>query len=185
LAINQGFSPRKNTSTLIQAWPLVRNRFPEARLAMLGSGHGPGEAAEAWALSRGLREGIAFLGLRPYDEVQRLLKEEADLFVHPSLEECCPMVVLEAEAAGLPVVGGRCSGGVPYVMGDGQAGLLVDVRNPATLAEGICRLLEDEGLRKQTGARAKGLVEERFTLDRVADQYLRLLGDLAQGGVHA
>jgi glycosyltransferase involved in cell wall biosynthesis len=70
-------------------------------------------------------------------------------------------------------------------MGDGQAGLLVDVRNPATLAEGICRLLEDEGLRKQTGARAKGLVEERFTLDRVADQYLRLLGDLAQGGVHA
>jgi glycosyltransferase involved in cell wall biosynthesis len=90
------------------------------------------------------------------------------------------MVILEAMAAGLPIVGGAASGGVPWLLGDGEAGILVDVRHPEAMAGAIATLLDDRARAQDLGRRALRRVEECFSPTAVTSAYLdaysRVLG---------
>lgn len=178
IAINQGFGRLKNTSTLIRAWPRILARIPGARLILLGAGHGPGEAAQQWAKHHLLGKGINFRGAVSNGEVYRMLAEEAHLLIHPSREESFGMALLEAHSVGLPSVGGRDSGGVPYVMAGGATGRLVDVTDPLSIAHGACELLCDPQAYEKCSAAALAISRERFSLDSVAHQYLDELAQL-------
>lgn len=173
IAVNDGFGRRKNVEKLLTAWPSVRRRHADAELLLVGQGYGVSGAAWQWAEARGLGEGIKFVGPVDRSELPRLLAS-ARLLAHPSLEESFGMVILEAMAVGLPVLGGRSSGAVPWLL-EGGAGILVDVRNEDAIADGIVRLLTDRSLAARTGARGRQRAREQFAVEAVAHAYVRVL----------
>ena len=116
------------------------------------------------------------------EDVRELLAD-SHVFVLSTRSEGLPVTVLEAMAAGLPVVACRV-GGIPELVVDGETGLLVPRGDPESLAEAIARLLEDAGLRERLGAAGRSRVEERFGRDAFVEGHLELLRrQLAQRGL--
>jgi glycosyltransferase involved in cell wall biosynthesis len=96
-----------------------------------------------------------------------------DVFVLPSLGEGMCNTILEAMAAGLPVVATR-TGGNPELVHDGVTGQLVPVQDGAALNRAIAAYLDDPSLRPQHGAAGRKRVREEFTVEAMVDGYLQL-----------
>jgi len=153
--------PVKGVCFLIQALA----RLDGVRLAIAGDG--PERAAlEALAERLGVAGRVHWLGQR--GDVQRLLPA-FDLFVQPSLHEGLPNTVLEAMAAGLPVVATGV-GGTPEAVVDGVTGLLVGPGDPEMLARAISRLLDDPATRQAMGQAGRERVVQHFTVERMVAQ---------------
>ena len=103
----------------------------------------------------------------------------ADLLVLPSHSEGSPLVLLEAMAAGLPIVATNV-GGVPEISVHGETALLVDRGRPAALADAMGRLLEDEQLRKQFGETARTIALKYFSLESYCENIVKLYCQLLQ-----
>jgi glycosyltransferase involved in cell wall biosynthesis len=177
-------SRRKNFRALLSAFPLVLAEHENAQLRLVGPGLEPDGLMADWARSQALARSVTFVG--PVDRSQ-LAREmsEATVFCHPSLEESFGMVLIEALLAGLPVVAGRKSGGVPWVLFDGQAGLLVDVQNARRIAEGISTAIEDPTSTVSLSLDLATELPRRFSAEAVASQYVdvytRLLRSAGKG----
>jgi glycosyltransferase involved in cell wall biosynthesis len=117
--------------------------------------------------SRRLERSVHLIGHR--DDVPALLRE-IDLLVLPSLREGTPVVLLEAMAAGLPVIATDV-GGVSRLIEHGSTGRLVPPGDADALATEIRRWLEEPGDRIRVGARARELVRSQFTSERMAQSY--------------
>jgi glycosyltransferase involved in cell wall biosynthesis len=91
-----------------------------------------------------------------------------------SLWEGLPIALLEAMSAGLPVISTKVEG-VEEVIVEGENGLLVPIGNSAALADAITQLLADPQLRHKMGASSKAKVLEFYTVDRMCEQYLKLM----------
>lgn len=139
--------------------------------ALVGTGW---KAEEYRGLARelGLGERVRFLGRRGPDEIRRLMAD-ATVLAAPSRVENCPLVPLEAMAAGLPVVASGV-GGTPEIVTDGESGLLVPADDPEALARGLARVLDDPALAAELvgGGRREA---ERHRWDDVVDRILREL----------
>jgi len=146
-----------------------------ARLTIVGDGGDRGAVEEAIA-ETGL-EGVLMLGER--DDVLDHLAV-SDVFVLSSLSEGLPMSVLEAMAAGLPLVLTRV-GGMPELVAEGDNGRLVPPGDPAALAEAIDALARDVALRRAYGAASRKRVEETFALRRFQEEHVRLYERLLAG----
>lgn len=166
-----GWGHYKNGQAAIAAFAAVRKSVAGARLMMFGAGHGPGEEAERWAVANGMRDGIDFVGMLPHAELLRRVARDVDVLVHPALEEAQPMSVIEAMSQGIPVIGGRHSGGVPWTLDDGRAGILVDVTDPAAIAGAMLGLANDTATRLAWGERGRQLALSRYHIRVVADAY--------------
>jgi glycosyltransferase involved in cell wall biosynthesis len=160
-------SPPKDFVTLERALALVPSGSVRARL--VGDGR-ERPALEAEAARLGLDGEVEFLGERR--DVTALLAD-ADLFVLSSHSEGMPMSVLEAMAAGLPVVASAV-GGVPEVVVSGDTGLLVPPGDPATLAAALERLADDPVLRLRLGNAGRHRAEQHFGLARFERAHLEL-----------
>ncbi len=174
VAVNQGFSPYKNVATLLNAFPLIRSAMPHAQLRLIGRGYEIGGPAWVWAEKAGLNVGVDFAGPLRREEVRTAL-DVSDLLVHPSLQEASPMVLAEAMARSVPVIAGRSSGGVAWVLDDGESGLLVDVRSPMEIATGAVRLLQADDDWDRLAATALTSSRTRFLAPIVVEQYESLL----------
>jgi len=175
--LTMGFVARlvevKGVLDLLEAAALVVARFPRARLVLVGDG----------PLREAVLERIETLGLNPHVELLGRLEDPApalqgfDLFVLPSHNEGMGRAVVEAMAAGLPVVA-TCVGGLPDVVVDGETGLLVPPRDPGALAEALMRLLEDPGLRTRMGQAGQARAEEfsdQVMFERLETLYSEIL----------
>jgi glycosyltransferase involved in cell wall biosynthesis len=151
--------PVKGLDTFLEAAARLTARRPELELAIFGSG----------SLAGPLRARADALGLRvemPGHVPAREALSRLAVLALPSLMENSPMALLEAMAAGVPVVASAV-GGIPELAPPSTA-LLVPPRDPAALAAGIERLLDDAPAREAQVAAARARVTECFTADRMA-----------------
>lgn len=168
----------KDFLTLVRAVALLPRRTVRALIV----GDGPERAdVEAEARRLGVEEDVVVLGNR--GDVAELLAA-ADAFVLPSTSEAMPMSVLEAMAAGLPVVASAV-GGVPELVLDGETGLLVEPARPDALAAAIGRLAADPAARRRMGDAGRRRAEDEFAVDDCRAAHVALYRSLIGAGVVA
>lgn len=174
------FTPRKNHDQLIAAWTEVVRKSQASHLILVGGGR-LREHFER-RVQRCAIPNVRFLGFRR--DVPTIL-QASDVLVLVSRHEGLPRSVLEAMAAGLPVVATDVRGNRDLVE-DGVNGLLVRVGDVQGLAEALLRLARDPELRRRMGAAGRDKVTD-YSLDRVLDEmaaiYRRFLPPAAPGGI--
>jgi len=123
-----------------------------------------------------LADRVRVLPAQPRETIFQLYRE-SDVFVLPTWREGFPNVVIEAMAAGLPVVATPV-GAIPEAVEDGRSGLLVPVRDAAALEAALRRLIDDPSLRRALGAAARARVEAVFSFGAVVDQLAKYYDEL-------
>ncbi len=159
-------TPRKGVLDLIEASSRLLRRGVQHELHLIGGTPDEGPAAAEPVLLASATRGAELLGTRPPDEMPAGYTQ-ADVFCLPSWWEAMPMSILEAMAAGLPVVATDV-GDVPRLVDDGTTGLVVPPRSVEALEVALERLLTDPGLRCSMGVAGRKRVEELFSSDVTA-----------------
>jgi len=158
--------PRKGHEYAVMAMPDILREHPTARLMLVGEG--PRHAyLEALAKSLGIQASIMMRGFEP--NVPALMLS-VDVCVHPSLDEPFGIALLEAMAAGKPVVATSVDG-IPEIIEHGANGLLVPPRDPKAIADAVLALLRNEPFRERTGAAGRARVEREFTIQETVRSY--------------
>lgn len=176
---------RKGVHHLIEAVGKIAAKLPALKCLILGEADVPADREYADGLLRriaelGLTDRVRILGYR--DDVPEMLKV-FDVMVLPSETENCPRSVLEAQAAGRPVVGFRV-GGMPEVVADGDSGVLIDPFDVVAMADALGRLLSDAPTLAAMGQAGRRRVMERFDLQTNLGRLMDLLveqADVAAG----
>lgn len=163
----------KRHDLLIRAFACVRRRIPEARLLLVGDGP-ERTSLERLAAQLLPADCVRFAGRQAAPE--RFLKA-MDVMALTSRSEGMPLAVLEAWAAGTPVVATRV-GGIPELVADGETGLLVEFGNVDQLAGAIERLLADRPLAARISGAAARQADERHSLEQMAANYQRHYDEL-------
>jgi len=181
VSINNGFGKRKNVKSLMLAYRIIKKAVPNCRLMLIGSGFEKNGEAHKWSKQNYLFDGIDFFGSIPHKEVLEIL-EYADLMVHPSLEESFGMTLLEAMAKKTPVIGGKDSGSVPWVLSYGKSGVLTDVTSPKLIANEAIKLLKNKMLWEKFSSAGYHYAWENYRLMKIVDQtiheYRKVLQDV-------
>jgi len=143
------------------------------RLLIAGDGEAEAEVRQTFA---GLAGRTVWLGRREAAELAGIYAA-CDVFVWPAVKESPGMCFLEAQAAGMPVVG--CdAGGVPDVVGDGETGFLPPHRDSVAFAAAVVRLLDDQDMRRRMGQAAYHRIAERHDVTSAGQRLNRLLSGL-------
>jgi glycosyltransferase involved in cell wall biosynthesis len=166
------FRPEKAHDVLIRAWSDVAEALPGATLRLVGDGPLRGQVERAIEAA-GLAQNVEVVG--PVEDVWPLLAQ-SDLFVLASRSEPLGIVVLEAMAAGLPVVA-TAVGGVQELVDPGRTGLLVPRDDPQRLSEAVVDLLRDRP-RREALADAGREAARRHTKDAMVAEYYALYDEL-------
>lgn len=165
--------PIKGPVYLLKAMPQVWQKNPDVKLVFVGKGELESEL-KAVADDMGARDRVLFLGWR--DDVHEVMSV-FDIFVLPSLNEGMGRVIVEAMAAGKPVVASK-TGGIPDLVIDGETGILVEPGDSEGLAEAINHLLKSPDLRQtmgQEGRKRCHLFSEKLMIEKIDKLYQRLL----------
>ncbi len=159
----------KGVVELLSALDQVIDANPELHARLVGGEQYPGDWQALQAMHRSLRHRAAVELTGPrFDAALAAEYAAADFLVLPSYFEAMPMVIVEAMAAGLPVVATRV-GGIPDMITDGEGGLLVEPRDVGALAGALERLANDPELRRRMGARNRQLAAERYSQARFVE----------------
>ena len=180
IGLNARLTPQKGITYLLQALPAVLRRFPDITVIIAGEGDLLSDL-RAESEARGVAEHVRFLGLRP--DVEELL-QLYDVYVSPSLWEGLPMSLLEAMAAGCPIVASDV-GGVPTALRHRVSGTLVPARDADALAAAIIELVGDPELRLRYAAAARKDAIEEFSAVAMTRRYERLYLRLPDSSLHA
>ncbi len=159
----------KGPELLLRAAQSLTGRFPEALFALVGDGPAR-EEMEALARELGIGQRVIFTGAR---RDMPGVYASLDLCVLPSWNEGLPLSVLEAMAAGVPVVTTRV-GSLPEVVQPESTGLLIEPGDTTGLSGALARLLGDAELRNRLAQNGRRLVEERFSATRMAEEYIQV-----------
>ncbi len=166
-------SPEKGFEILVQAAVEVRAQCPDVGFVLFGDG--PLRSLLQDQVARcGLQDWFVMPGFR--DDLDELLPS-LDLFCSSSYSEGLPNVILEAHAAGVPVVA-TAVGGTPEVLDEGATGFLVPSGSPSALAAPIVRLASDASLRERMGTATRDRVREQFSFSAQATNYRQLFDTL-------
>ncbi len=165
--------PRKGVDTLLRALPAVLREI-DVKLVVAGDGNMP--VYQQLAQTLGISDKLHFLG-RVTDDTLRLLYASCDLFVLPSRLEGLGIAILEAMAAGKPVVATNV-GGIPELIESGQNGILVAVSNEGELASAMVKLLNDRALAWTMGQNNIQKVRQLYSWDIAARKTEHLYREL-------
>lgn len=172
--------PRKGQLLLIKSLPAILAEFPNTKLFLLGRTYTQYQSQYLTKLKLqitrlNLEHKVVFLDDVPKNDLIQLYMLSS-LFVFPTEAEMAPLVLLEAMAAGLPIV----LTNKPYlkeIIGNGEAGILVE-REQKSIESAILHLLGDNALMSRIGSNGKKIVEQKHRLDKVIQQYWDLYESL-------
>ena len=167
--------PEKGQLCLLEAFAQIADRFPDARLLLVGALHGPCAPLLQSAVARLGLQGKAHL-TEIRSDVPRLIRE-ADISVVPPTEEVSVLAIMESMAASKPVIASKV-GGIPEVVAHGESGLLVPPGNPSALATALTDLLRNPWLRHKMGEAGRRLVEENFNASVAARRMVTVYENL-------
>jgi glycosyltransferase involved in cell wall biosynthesis len=164
---------QKRPDIAVRAFAAIRDRVPGATLAFVGDGP-ERPAVESLVQELGLADAVRLLGAR--DDVAELLAS-AHCLLLASDYEGCPLSVIEAMAAGVPVVATRV-GGVPEIVADGATGLLAEPRDPAGLARALAGVLTDPALARRLGDAGRERAHEQFGRELMARRIVAIYDEI-------
>jgi len=172
---------KKGFADLISACALLRARGRTFQCSIVGEGPLE-ESLRAQIAAAGLNECVELAGPQTQAEIARRLAH-ATIFALPCTRDAdggmdnLPTVIMEAMAAGLPVISTPL-GGIPEMIEDGINGELIPERDPAALSAAIERLLDDPERARGFGSRGRQIAREKFSIETSARQLQALLGSL-------
>jgi glycosyltransferase involved in cell wall biosynthesis len=173
LSVGRLTDPRKNIPLLLNAFARVADAYPAWTLAL--AGEEPNGALRELSEKMGVSGRTRWLGRVSSDRLRELYGT-AGVFVLPSLQEGLGIVLLEAMATGLPVIATRC-GGPEEVIRDRETGVLVRNDDVDALTAELDALLGDALTRERIGSAGRVIVRDRFSVERVAEQYSNTMAD--------
>jgi len=176
--------PIKGVTYLVSAMAKVVEKYPKSLFVLVGKGDDKGEEEiklKEQVERAGLADKVRFLGWRPdVDEIMGCF----DIFVLPSLNEGMGRVLVEAMAAGLPIVASRV-GGIPDLIKDGKNGLLVPPADAPALEKAISDLLADNENRNRMGKAGKNICRPysaEAMVEQIDNLYTALVEKHCQNG---
>jgi len=194
-------SPEKGVHVLLDAFELILQRYPDASLTIVGpewiaprqilvdlclekasvSSLAPFYKGSYLSqlkrnLSPGAAKRVTFTGLVAHSDVPTHYGN-ADIYINPSLYESFGMSIIEAMAAGVPVVATRV-GAVPELISHGHSGFLVDAASPLAIADGVTRLFTDANLRNSISCVGRDIVSKQFPWQTVCSRLMQMYRDV-------
>ncbi len=173
LSILTGFSHRKNAKTAILAFQKLKQKLrTDITYTLFGSGFESEGDAFKWAEQNNLLDGLEFKGSINHSELMQEISKY-DILFHPSLEESFGNTLIEGMSRGLPVLAGKDSGAVPWVLKHGENGILVDVTSIEAIVDGLTSLIQDVNLYENLSAKGISYAHE-FSSTNIAAKYIEL-----------
>jgi len=168
------FIEQKNHIGLLDVFQLVLEHIPTAKLLLVGDGS-LSSLIETTIAKRGLADSVRLLGLR--DDVPTLMSK-CDVFLFPSLHEGFGLVVLEANAANLPIIGTKIPG-LTEAVRDGETGILHDVKDIQGMAESVVRLINDWQYSQRFANAGRTYVKDNYSTEVSAKRLLEIYNSFA------
>lgn len=169
------YNDAKGYEYLVEAWNMVHQRHPDWIIDIYGSGdlH---DDVERWIKDAQLQETMIM-----HEPTSHIMETylESSICVVSSRYEGFSMAIVEAMACGVPCVSFDCPFGPRNIIKDGEDGILVEYLNSQKLADNICKLIENDHLRKQLGSKAKENIH-RFSQDTIMGKWIALFNSLTE-----
>ncbi|MFN3692327.1 MAG: glycosyltransferase [Fervidobacterium sp.] len=166
-------TPEKDHLTLIKVFENVSKLYRNTKLFLVGDGP-MREELQREVREREIGDRVIFLGIRK--DVPEILSA-SDVFVLSSIYEGNPLSVMEAMAAGKPVIA-TSVGGVPELVDDGETGILVKKGNVTELEKAMISFLENRKLIKDVGSRGRDKAIKYFDVSYMTEEYGKLYREL-------
>lgn len=165
---------RKNYHGLLVAFSRFHISHPDAKLILIGKHDSSSAIYKQWKQA-GLTANVELMGFVDHDRLIDIL-DHASALIHPSLEESFGNTLLEGMARRLPVIGGKDSGAVPYVLGHGKYGILCDVKNPDEMAVALEDALDIERMLPMLDS-ATDYLKNELTNEIIAQKHIKLFSE--------
>lgn len=170
-------APKKRVSDLIRAFALIEGEYPDAELLVVGEGPRRDEL-EALTHDLGVTDGVEFTGRVADEEIPRYYAS-AELFVLPSVWEGHPLTLLEAWAAGSPVIATDVEGIAEFV-DHGENGYLVEARNPEAIADAVRYAFDNPEVVSSWGTAARETARTEFSWETAAERTRKIYDHILQ-----
>lgn len=174
----------KGHQRALEAFREIAAAHPTATLAMMGAPSWYSDHLAEQARKMGISAQVRFTGLLPRSAIPGMLSIASTVLNLSMYLDPFPTMNLEAMAASRTVIG-TCFGGTPEAVDDGHTGFIVNPYQTSSIAERLTALLDEPGLAESMGAAGRHRSIERFTIERMADDYTRLYEEARSAGVPA
>ncbi len=172
---NRNLEPLYDVERVLRAFQLIQREIPDARLIVAGEGSQRASLEELTAILK--LQHVEFRGRTQPEQMARLY-DEADVYLNTPVIDNMPNSVIEAFAAGLPVVTSD-AGGIPYIVRDGENGTLVRAGDEQALASAALRVLRERGLAARLAAQARAECLATYVWPAVRVEWERTYQELA------
>lgn len=167
----------KGIFVMLEACKILKQKeFPFRCTFVGGAGDLDGKKFQSEIDKLNLSDRVVYLGKKFGDEKNKILAD-SDIFVHPTLNDCFPLVLLEAMSAYLPVVS-TYEGGIPDIIEDGVTGFIVPQRNVKALVDRLEILILDAPLRQKMGKAGRIKFENEFRLEKFEQKLNSILKEV-------
>lgn len=123
-----------------------------------------------------LSDSVTYLG-KKYGNDKLEIFNNSDVFIHPTLDDCFPLVLLEAMQFSLPIISTN-EGGIPDIIKHNETGFIVEKKNPVVLAESIKKLIDNPELAKTMGKKGRARFLEHYTLEVFENRLVEILNKM-------